>query len=192
MGVAMGGMGTAFGTTLVGLTIALILTIFNLAYQTYWSRYEHHLTETFFLRLYPAFVPPSQESMVHILLDAIEQLVKAVKVIKIGNQKLGRALENLSETMEDYNKNIQRLVERISKAVNEFVKSQKGNQEMFVSIKKLPNKPPLVLKEFNAYWTNRSQTARHFWLICKVVAMKSVKLANFNTRLMKKPIAIFC
>ena len=137
MGVAFEGMGTAFGTTLVGLSIALVLTFGNLLYQSRWNKLEHQLIDFLFLRLYPAFTIPAEENIVTLLVDAVDNTRSALEVIEQGNRKLIGSINTLTKNVEQYNQENTLLIERISTAVSAFIDSQKGNKEVFASIQQI-------------------------------------------------------
>ena len=90
-----------------------------------------------FLRLYPAFTPPAEENVVALLVDAVANTKSTLEIIENGNQRLIDSINTLTENVGEYNQENRQLIQRISRAVSEFIHSQQGNKAVFEAIQKI-------------------------------------------------------
>lgn len=135
MAFSLTGMGIAFGTTLVGLTLSLTLTICNLGYRVLWGHYDSEFHEFLVLKLFPVFMSPEGENIIEYLVKTVEESREAMKTIQISNARLLQSVNELSTNLKDYNQENARMIQQVSRVVKEFVENQQGNREVFLAIK---------------------------------------------------------
>lgn len=134
---AMDGMSIAFGTTLVGLSVSLILTIGNLFYSIFWRGLDYDLHHLLNVKLFPIYNKPDDDNIVKALTEAVEESKNTMKLIEFSNRKLIEGVQDLSRSMTRYNEKTERLVMQVFRAVEQFSESQKGNKDVFKAIQKL-------------------------------------------------------
>lgn len=135
MAFSLTGMSIAFGTTLVGLSISLVLTLGNLLYRVLWAPYDHEFHKFLALKLFPMFMAPDDENITTYLLKAIDELRSMTKTTELTNTRLLNSVNNLADNMQTYNRENEKILKQVSRAVNQFVASQKENKEIFQAIK---------------------------------------------------------
>jgi hypothetical protein len=134
---ALDGMKTAFGTTIVGLIISLILTMGNLVYRAFWDRYDLALKRVTTLWIYPVFIIPEQENIINRLIEIMNESSETLKIIGSGNSRLLGSMDSLAENMGAYNRENEKIIKQVSTVVKEFMASQKGSKEAFESMKNI-------------------------------------------------------
>jgi fructose-specific phosphotransferase system component IIB len=134
---SLGAMSIAFGTTLVGLAISVLLTIGNLIYRIYWDKFDKKFEELLVLKIFPAFVAPNDDSLTKILVDFASASDRTMKTIVNSNEKLLNSVNGLAGNMSQYNTNNERVLKQVISAVKNFSDLQQGNQEVYESIKSI-------------------------------------------------------
>ncbi len=134
---SLNGMSIAFGTTLVGLCVSLLLTLGNVFYKMSWAPYDHKFHKFLTLKLYPLFMAPDDENIISHLLRAINELRETATTIERSNSRLLTSVNSLSDNMKDYNTENRKVLTNVSRAVNAFLESQQGNKDLFEAIKEM-------------------------------------------------------
>ncbi|MCB9296323.1 MAG: MotA/TolQ/ExbB proton channel family protein [Lewinellaceae bacterium] len=134
---ALDGMGVAFGTTLVGLFVSLVLTVGNLIYSIFWKQLDRDFLYLMNIKLFPIYNKPDDDNITNQLLESIKASKETMNLIRGTNDRLIESVQGLSKSMARYNQKAEQMVRQVSSAVEQFIETQKENKGVFGSISKI-------------------------------------------------------